>query len=126
MIEALTALLLFQLVGELAARAAQLPVPGPVVGLALLFLYLRWRGEAAEGLRQAAAMLHGHMSLLFVPAGVGVMLYYPQLAREWLVILASVLVSTLVGIGVTAWVLGRLVDRGQREPDAPRTGGPAE
>jgi len=110
-VEALTALLVCQLIGELAARTLQFPVPGPVVGLALLFVFLRLRGSVSDSLRQTAAMLHGHMSLLFVPAGVGVMLYYPQLAREWLVILVSVVVSTLIGIGVTAWVLGALVDR---------------
>lgn len=120
MIEAFTALLVFQLAGELGARALSLPVPGPVLGLVLLFGYLRLRGSVSDGLRQAAATLHGHMSLLFVPAGVGVMLFLPQLAREWYVILVSVLASTLIGLGVTAWVLGRLVDRddGQGDGDA--------
>jgi holin-like protein len=115
-IESLTVLLVCQLIGELAARTLQFPVPGPVVGLVLLFIVLRLRGSVSDSLRQSAAMLHGHMSLLFVPAGVGVMLYYPQLAREWLLILVSVVVSTLIGIGVTAWVLGALVDR--RSSDA--------
>lgn len=119
MIEAFTALLVFQLAGELGARALALPVPGPVLGLVLLFGYLRLRGSVPDGLRQGAATLHGHMSLLFVPAGVGVMLYFPQLAREWFVILVSVLASTLVGLAVTAWVLGRLVDRDPGDGEAP-------
>lgn len=119
LIEAFAALLAFQLAGELAVRAVHLPVPGPVLGLVLLFVYLRLRGSVPEGLRQGAVALHGHMSLLFVPAGVGVMLYLPQLAREWLVILVAVLASTLVGLGVTAWVLGRLVDRDAHKGEPP-------
>jgi holin-like protein len=83
------------------ARGLQLPVPGPVVGLLFLFLVLWFRSSTPANLTEAATALHSHLSLLFVPAGVGVMLYFPALAREWLVILVAIVVSTLVGLGVT-------------------------
>jgi len=110
LIYSLTIFLVFQFVGELIARGLTLPIPGPVVGLVLLFVCLALRPSLSTPLTQTAEALHSHMSLLFVPAGVGVSLYYPQLAREWLAILAALVISTLVGLAVTAWVLKLLVE----------------
>ncbi len=110
MIEGFTIFLAFQLAGELVARGLELPVPGPVIGLLFLFLVLWFRSATPANLTDAASALHSHLSLLFVPAGVGVMLYSPALAREWLVILVSVVISTLIGLGVTVWVLKALVE----------------
>jgi holin-like protein len=115
MINALTIFLVFQLVGEVIARGLTLPLPGPVIGLALLFVCLSLRPSLSPPLTQTAEALHSHMSLLFVPAGVGVSLYYPQLAREWLGILAALVISTLVGLAVTAWVLKLLVEVPENE-----------
>jgi holin-like protein len=110
-IEGFALLLVFQLVGEAASRALGLPVPGPVIGLALLFAALRLNPGRKGLVTAAAEALHSHFSLLFVPAGVGVMLYVPLLAREWVAIVLSVVVSTLVGLVVTAWVANALIQR---------------
>ena len=67
-----------------------------------------------EGLRTATSGLLAHLSFLFVPAGVGVMLHAPRLAAEWLPVAVSLVVSTVVGIGVTGWVAARL-SRGHSE-----------
>ena len=68
-------LLVFQLAGEVLVRSLQLPVPGPVVGMLLLLLVLIWRGEPGENLRSAGQGLLANLSLLFVPAGVGIMVH---------------------------------------------------
>ena len=101
-------LLLFQLAGEVLARAAGLPLPGPVVGMALLLAALRLRGGEDDGLRAVSNGLLSHLSILFVPAGVGVMLHLPRLAAEWPALVASLLVSTAAGLAVTGWVADRL------------------
>ena len=72
MIAALTILLLFQLAGEVLVQLSGLPVPGPVIGMVLLFLALALRGSVSEDLRNTSQTLLSHLSLLFVPAGVGV------------------------------------------------------
>jgi holin-like protein len=107
-------LLVFQLVGEILARAAGWPVPGPVVGMALLLFALQVRFPETDGLRTVSSGLLAHLSILFVPAGVGVMLHAPRLAAEWPAIGASLLVSTAAGIAVTGWVGDRL-SRGREE-----------
>jgi holin-like protein len=105
MVRALTVLLLFQLIGEVLARSLELPVPGPVIGMLLLLLALLVRGEAPATLRETAQGLLSHLSLLFVPAGVGVMVHMGRLQDEWLAILATLVLSTLVTLVLTAWVM---------------------
>lgn len=104
MLRALTVLLLCQLVGEALTGAFGLPVPGPVLGLALLLLALSvirrplpWLSETADGLLK-------HLSLLFVPASVGLMQHAARLEAEWLPLLAALIVSTIAAIAVGAAV----------------------
>ncbi len=114
MLKALTLLLLFQLAGEVCARLLALPIPGPVIGMALLFGLLIARRGAGEELRGTAGTLLQHLSLLFVPAGTGVLLHIHRVAEEWLPLTVALLLSTLIGIAVTALVLNALIRRAER------------
>lgn len=105
MIAALTQLLLFQLTGEAIAHGFALPVPGPVIGMALLFFFLVLRQGPSKELQHTSQGLLQHLSLLFVPAGTGVMLHLHRLQDEWLPILLSLLVSTAATLAVTALVM---------------------
>ena len=113
MIAAITLLLLFQLAGEAIALYLALPVPGPVIGMALLFLALALRGGPGMELRTTAQTLLQHLSLLFVPAGVGVMLHFRRMADEWLPITVALVASTFLAIAATALVLHALTRRGR-------------
>lgn len=113
MLNALTLLVSCQFVGEIIARGADLPIPGPVIGLLLLLggLLLRERmGRPTPGadLKGTAQGLLGHLGLLFVPAGVGVVTQLDVLARNWLAVAVAILVSTFAGLLVTGWVMQRL------------------
>jgi len=113
MLGALTVLLVFQLIGEVLVQLAGLPIPGPVIGLLLLFLGLCVRGNLVAPLHETANGLLQHLSLLFVPAGVGVMVHFSRVAGEWLPILIAVIVSTALSIGVSALVMqAQMRDRG--------------
>ena len=117
----ITVLLVYQLVGEVISQSLDLPLPGPVVGMALLFLTLLVRGKLADGLRDTAEGLLRHLSLLFVPAGVGVILHLHLIQSEWKAISAALIVSTIATIAVTALVmvgLARLTnDKGEEMKD---------
>jgi putative effector of murein hydrolase LrgA (UPF0299 family) len=108
MLESLAVLLLCQLAGEFIVLWLDWPVPGPVIGMALLFIGLVIRGGVPEPLAETANGLLAHLSLLFVPAGVGVMTHLTLLGNQWLPLTASLLVSTLLTIGVTGWLMQRL------------------
>lgn len=105
MISSLTWLLVFQLAGEIIARSLNLPVPGPVLGMLLLFLALVLRGGPGEELQSTSQGLLQHLSLLFVPAGTGIMVHLHRVADEWLPLLVSLVVSTLATLFVTALVM---------------------
>lgn len=105
MVGALGILLVFQLVGEVLARSLGVPIPGPVIGMLLLVALLLVRGSTPPHLTQTATGLLGHLSLLFVPAGVGVMVHLGTLQRALLPLLLTLLGSTLITVVVTAWTL---------------------
>ncbi len=111
MIQVFSLLLLYQLIGELIVRAFALPIPGPVIGMALLFLTLLARGRVGEELRNGTSALLQHLSLLFIPAGAGVMLHLQRIESEWLPITVALIVSTFAGMAVTGLVL-RAMTRG--------------
>jgi len=122
-------ILVCQLVGEVITRGAGLPVPGPVIGLVLCVLLLaardrigRWapgwgppgrapadRAEAA--LEQTGRGLLSHLSMLFVPAGVGVIQRLDVLAGNALAIAVSVVLSTVLCLAVTALVFNFVARR---------------
>lgn len=105
MLNTLTLLLLYQLAGELLSRALSLPIPGPVIGMGLLFVTLLVRGRIGDELRGGASAVLQHLSLLFVPAGAGVMLHLHRVAAEWVPIALSLFFSTFAGMAVTVLVL---------------------
>lgn len=106
MIRGLTLLLLLQVVGEVIVGVTGLPVPGPVVGMVLLFGWLQWRRPAADaGTVRAADGLLRHLQLLFVPAGVGVITHLAVLRSEALPIGVSLVVSWLVALAVVGWIV---------------------
>jgi holin-like protein len=118
----LTLLLACQLAGEFLVLATGLPLPGPVVGMVLLFVGLFVRGGVPAGLQTVAGELLRHLSLLFVPAGVGVMLHLTLIAEEWAAISVALVASTVITVGVTAGtmvVLSRLT--GSRDENSGET-----
>lgn len=116
MIGALAVLLGFQLIGELAVQISGVPAPGPVVGMVLLFLALQWRGTLPDALRTTAQTLLSHLSLLFVPAGVGIIQHGARLAEEWLALTVALVASTLLTVIVTALVMRAIVHRHDGRP----------
>ncbi len=118
MIPALTTILVFQLIGETLARGLGLPIPGPVIGMGLLFALLVWRGKVSDELRDTSLNLLRHLSLLFIPAGTGIMLHFHRLSDEWLPVTISLILSTLLTLVFTAGVL-RLLARQNRSATQP-------
>jgi len=105
MIEGLIKLLAFQLAGEAVVFMLGLPIPGAVVGMALLFLYLVARGREDADLDTFTTTFLRHLSLFFIPATVGIMAHLDRIAEEWLAIAAALVVSTAASIVATAGVV---------------------
>ena len=111
-------LLVLQLVGEVLARAFSLPLPGPVIGMLLLMPALGWR-PLREPVTEAARFLLAHLSLLFVPVGVGVITHLDVLRQHGLGLLAVIALSTWIGLAVSALTLRALMRSRADEAEAP-------
>jgi holin-like protein len=111
MIAAIATLLVYQLVGETLSFGLGLPIPGPVIGMALLLSTLAWRPTLLGRIKATGTTLLSHLSLLFVPAGVGVMVHFARLADEGVAIIAAVVGSTLLAIVATAATAAFLIQR---------------
>jgi len=106
----LLALLGCQVVGELVVRLTGIEFPGPVVGMLLFFVILQVRRPAEpSGLVAAPALLLRHLHLLFVPAGVGVVVYLDRIRDDAVPLAAGLWVSWLVGFVATALVAAGLL-----------------
>lgn len=97
-------LLLLQSIGELLSRGLSLPFPGPVIGMMLLLVALRWP-LVREPVAACADFLLAHLSLLFVPVGVGVMTHLSLVSQYGGRMLLVIVLSTLIGLAVTVLTL---------------------
>ncbi|WP_417806242.1 CidA/LrgA family protein [Thioclava sp.] len=98
MIPALSLILLFQLIGEILSRALMLPLPGPVLGMIFLLIALSTSTRIQQIVRPVAQFILAHLSLLFVPAGVGIIAHLDQLRAHGLGLAVALVVSTMLAI----------------------------
>jgi holin-like protein len=101
-----TVLLLCQSAGELLARGLALRLPGPVIGLLLLAAGLMWPPLRIP-VQAAAEALLAHLSLLFVPVGVGVIAHLSLVTQFGWQMLVVLVLSTWAGLAMTVWLLRR-------------------
>jgi holin-like protein len=88
------------LIGDSLSTAFHLPVPGNVIGMVLLTLALNRRFIRLDDVKPVADALIKQLALLFVPPGVGLLLYLDVLRQEWLAIGAAFALSTLLVLAV--------------------------
>lgn len=122
MIFHLTLIFSCQLIGEMFVKTTGLPVPGPVAGMALLFVGLIVKGSIPKDMATVADTLISNLSLLFVPAGVGIMLHAKLIGDELLPISVALLISTVLTIAVSGKLMSWLGPK-DTKPSPP---GPAE
>ncbi len=123
MITAFAVLLFCQLSGEVTARLGGLPVPGPVIGMLLLLAILLARDPLVrvlpvvfrDGTLESVALgLLAHLSLLFVPAGVGVIQRLDVIGANGIAIAVALAGSTIIGLFASVWTF-RVLSRIGRE-----------
>lgn len=112
-------LLTCQLLGEILAKALALPVPGPVLGMAFMFAALMLRDvihrarpkfTLGQDVETTGRNLLAHLSLLFVPAGVGIVGSLDVFEKYGIALAAALLVSTVLAL-LVAVITFRLVSR---------------
>ena len=119
MILGLFHLLLFQALGEVLSAFVIPFLPGPVVGLVLLLAFLGWRGRVPAAMDQVGSTILQHLGLLFVPASVGVVMFWPLLKANALAVSIALVLSVVATIAVTALVLKWLAAPRAQDEHAP-------
>lgn len=111
MANAIIILLSFQLIGEIITRALSLPVPGPVVGMLLFFLTLLLRDSLVTKVEPTAQYILRNLTLLYVPAAVGVVVHLHLIQREGLPLIVTLIGGSLITIGITAMTMKFLLGK---------------
>ena len=118
MLHAIFLILLLQLAGEAVQKYFELAVPGPVIGLimllGLLLSHLNASGQILTFRQQlitTSEILLGHLSLLFVPIGVGVVMHLQLLESQLVKVLGVIVIGTLSTLVITAILFNALTSR---------------
>jgi len=117
LLRGLSWLVLCQLLGTVL-NALLLPMlPGPIIGMLLLFVFLLVRGEVGEPLSVASSSLLKYLPLILVPPAVGVMAYASDIAEDFWAVVGALVLSLLISLAFAGWLMQRLIDRQQRREE---------
>lgn len=98
-------ILLCQLSGEITAKLANIQIPGPVIGMVILFCILCLIGNTPKELEKVTDFLLGFLPLFFVPAGVGVIKSLDVLSKSWIPITLAIIIGTALTIAATGFLM---------------------
>lgn len=115
LLRGLTVLIFFQLLGT-GLNALLLPkLPGPIIGLVLLFAYLLITREVSPALDQAAGGLLRYLPVLLLPPAVGVMVHFADIRADLWAISGSLVISLVVSLVFVGWLMQMLINRQNRK-----------
>lgn len=117
LLRGLTWLILFQLLGTGLNVLILHMIPGPIIGLVLLLVFLLMRGEVGEPISQAASSLLRYLPLLLVPPAVGVMAYGRQLLADFWPLAGALVLSLLLSFLFAGWLMQTLIERQRRRKE---------
>jgi len=118
MLNGLIILLSFFLGGEFISELMGWPVPGSVLGMFMLFVVLSIRGALNENLKKTSHVLLPYLPLFIVPASVGIVNHLELLQQDGLLILVAMIVSLIVGLPLSGWVMMRAMKKREGKGDA--------
>ena len=111
MLSGIVTLFLFTVLGNVLNDAFSLPVPGSVIGLVLLVIYLQISGKDSEALDKVSQLCVRYLGVLFIPGCVGVFFLGDLLAQQWLPIALAIFVATPFSLVVTSLLVQWLLNR---------------
>ena len=108
MIKSLSIIFCCLFLGDFISFVLRIPVPGNVIGMLLLTIGLSRGIIRLEDVKPAADILVKNLAFLFVPPGVGLILYFDLLEREFGAIMMSFLISTFLVLAIVGYFQQRL------------------
>ncbi|WP_457978008.1 CidA/LrgA family protein [Ectopseudomonas composti] len=117
LLRGLSWLVLCQLLGTVLNVLLLPMLPGPIIGMLLLFVFLMLRGEVGEPLNVASSSLLKYLPLILVPPAVGVMAYAGDIAADFWAVVGALVLSLLISLAFAGWLMQKLIERQQRRED---------
>lgn len=114
MLSGIVTLFSFTVIGNVINDALSLPIPGSVIGLVLLVIYLQISGTDSESLNTVSQLCIRYLGVLFIPGCVGVFFLGDLLAQQWLPITLAILVATPISLVATALLVQWLLNLGTK------------
>lgn len=111
MLKGIITLLVFQFLGECITKLFDLLVPGPVIGMVLLLLFLMLKKSSFESLDNAVFIHLRYLPLLFIPAAMGIITQSDILSNEFWPISISLLLGTVIALAFTSKLMDYLTIR---------------
>lgn len=106
----------FYCLGEFTHNLFHLPIPGAVIGMVYLYLYLLMHKGASLSLRRGGRLLISNLPLLLIPSSAGVLLCISLLEEQGIVIALILSISIVFSLIITAWMMSLLQRRFYHEP----------
>ena len=97
--------------GEAIVYILDTKFPGSVVGMLLLLAALHLKWVRINDIRLVSSFLLSYMPLFFIPAGVSVMVTYTLMEGFYLQIITITVVSTILVMALTAFIVQYFVQR---------------
>jgi holin-like protein len=111
MLQGLCVLLACQFAGELIKAYTGIILPGPIIGMLLLFAGLcLWRG-VPKFLNQSSQTLIQHLGLMFLPPSVGIFFLGERFDNQWPAIIAAVVGGTLLSLIFSGLLMNSLLKK---------------
>lgn len=98
-------ILIFSLIGEFVSSAINLPIPGSVIGMIILFIFLELKLIHMKKIERVGEFLLDNLGILFVPAGVGIMVKFDFIKEIWLSFFIIAIITTIISLIVTVKVV---------------------
>ncbi|CAD5287346.1 Murein hydrolase transporter LrgA [Alteromonas sp. 38] len=95
--------------GMWLSSSTGLPLPGALTGLLILLAVLFIVPTAEPLVARAASPLLRHMSVLFVPAVLGVSAYWSEIAQNGWAIGIAIIITTCISLGISAKIAEKLL-----------------
>lgn len=100
---------LFYFSGEMLVRVLSIPLPGTLMGLLMLLAWQFTRRQTPMLLLAGGAPILKHMAMLFVPAVLGVGVYWQDISANFSGIALAIIVTTAISLGVSAWIAQKIM-----------------
>ncbi|AKC96043.1 hypothetical protein VC03_06125 [Sneathia vaginalis] len=111
-------ILIFSLIGELFSKGLKLPIPGSVIGMLILFAFLEFNILKMKKIEKVGEFLLENLGILFVPAGVGIMVKFNFIKEIWLSFFVIAIFTTIFSLIITVKIVEIVKQKFEGDEDA--------